>query len=232
MCHQKVRPSPRERHTASGDAAEEEATPRDTGPDPSAQQEEDLNQDDGSLPEMQSDAVTPDPAEQQEEIKSFEDGDCAREGKDKRDETQGEAVQGLRFSSSGDFVGFVSPCSSGGDAESHNTSLSNMHNEGEESGIDSPPPSTLERQSASYGAEREDRSSAFSPENRDLNKHNDCERTTRSCSLESNRNLEAFGVNSQTSVKSSNKNSEFLDCVEDPENHNGSSSCTRSEDSD
>ncbi|XP_034000403.1 RING finger protein 145 [Trematomus bernacchii] len=232
MCHQKVRPSPRERNTASGDAAEEEATPRDTGPDPSAQQEEDLNQDNGSLPEMQSDAVTPDPAEQQEEIKSVEDGDCAREDNDKQDETQREAVQGLRFSSSGDFVGFVSPCSSGGDAESHNTSLSNMHNEGEESGIDSPLPSTLERQSASYGAEREDSSSAFSPENRDLNKHNDCERTTRSCSLESNKNLEACGVNSQTSVKSSNKKSEFLDCVEDPENHKASSSCTRSEDSD
>nr|XP_033497820.1 RING finger protein 145 [Epinephelus lanceolatus] len=97
MCHQTVRPTPTGPSPAPGDAPAAPAQ-EDAAPDPAAQQEGDQNQDSGTSQEMQSDAAAPEPTE----TKSFEDGDSGTEDEE-------EAVHGLRFSSSGDFVGFVSP---------------------------------------------------------------------------------------------------------------------------
>lgn len=233
MCHQTVRPTPTGQSPASGDAPAAPAQ-TDAEPDPAAQQEGHQNQDNGTSQETQSDAATPDPSEQQEETISFEDGDFRTEDEDKPAETHREAVQGLRFSSSGDFVGFVSPvssCSSGGDCSSHvlmgKTSPPNMHNnKGGESGENSPPPSTpneytVEDQSESNGAELED-SSTFCP--RVPQNGDGCEGTPKSWngfdSLESNNNFEASGgslVDNQTSVKSCNENLE----LSDPPSHKG-----------
>lgn len=179
MCHQTVRPTATAQSPASDEAPTAPAQ-RAAGPDPAAEQERDQSQDNGTSEETQSDAVTPDPTEQRE---SFEDGDGGTGDKDKPAEPHREAVQGLRFTSSGDFVGFVSPassCSSRGDSSSH----------------------------VLLGG----------------NKHDSCEETPESYfdSPESNTNLEASGVslvNSQTSVKSCNKNSELFDV--DPQSHKG-----------
>ncbi|XP_049918072.1 RING finger protein 145 [Epinephelus moara] len=236
MCHQTVQPTPTGPSPAPGDAPAAPAQ-EDAAPDPAAQQEGDQNQDNGTSQEMQSDAAASEPTEQQEETKSFEDGDCGTEDEE-------EAVHGLRFSSSGDFVGFVSPvssCSSGGDSNSHVPlgETPNMHNEGEVSGKDSPLPSTLnentvEDQCDSNGAELKDSSTScpIVAQNGD----DSCEGTPESChsldSPESNTNLEASGVrliDSQTSVKSCNKNSELLDGTDDPLSHKGNGTCSHSD---
>ncbi|XP_059209972.1 RING finger protein 145 [Centropristis striata] len=235
MCHQTVRPTATGPSQASGDDPAA-PTQRDAGPDPAAQQEQDLNQNSGTSQETQSEALTSDPSENQEETKSFEGDDCGRE--DREAKPHGEAVQGLRFSSSGDFVGFVSPassCSSGGNSSSQSSqsSPSNMHNEGVEHGKDSPLPSTLnintvEHQSDSNGAELED-SSTFCltvPQNGDENKHDCWEGTSWNShdSPETNKNLIASGTSlaeSKASVKSCHKNSELLDCSDDPHSHQG-----------
>lgn len=191
MCHQTVRPTPPGENLASGDAP---ATPtqRDTGPDPAAQ-DGDQNQDNGTSQETQSSAVTSDPTEQQEQTESFEDGHCGTEVKEQPAEPYREAVQGLRFSSNGDFVGFVSPvssCSPGGISSSH-VLLSktfpppNMHSQGEESDKDSPLPLTpnavnenmVECQSDSKGAEVEVTSCPRPPQNGD----DSCDGTSKSC---------------------------------------------------
>ncbi|KAF1374463.1 hypothetical protein PFLUV_G00229360 [Perca fluviatilis] len=237
MCHQTVRPTLSSQSPASGDApAAPTPTQRDTGPGLAAQ-EGDQNQDNGASQETQSDAITPDPTEEREETKSFEDGDCGCKDKDKPTENNREAVQGLCFSSSGDFVGFVSPvssCSSGGDFSPHvllgKKSPPNMDDEGEESGKDSPSPSTfneytVESQSDSNGAELEDISTLWPrvAQNADGNKHDSCEGKSESWnsfdSPESNKKHEASGVS--PSVKSCNKNSGLLDCIDDPPSHKG-----------
>ncbi|XP_037652511.1 RING finger protein 145 [Sebastes umbrosus] len=241
MCHQTVRPTPTGQSSASGDAPADPAQ-RDAWLDPAAQQEGDQNRDDGATQEMQSDAVTPDAAEdEQEETKSFEDGDCAREDKDQTAEAHREAVHGLRFSSSGDFVGFVSTassCSSEDISSSHvllGKTSPNMHNEGEESGEDAPPSSTLNDQSDSNGVELED-SSTFCPRVPQNSEHDCCDGTSKSWngldSPESNKNLEASGVSlvdSQTSVKSCYENSELSDCIDDPLCHKGNGTCSDSD---
>lgn len=243
MCHQTVRPTPPAQSQASGDGPAA-PTQTDTGPDPAAQ-EGDQNQDNDTSQETQSDAVTPDPTEQQEETESFEDGDCGTGDKDQPAEPHREAVQGLRFSSSGDFVGFVSPvssCSSGGISSSHvlmgKTPPPNMHNQGEQSGKDSPLPltpnavneNTKDGQSDSNGAELEVTFCPRVQQNGD-GKHDGCDGTPKSWnsldSPESNnadKNLEASFtslVDSQTSVKSCSENSELLECIDDPQSHKG-----------
>ncbi|KAA8579237.1 hypothetical protein FQN60_007178 [Etheostoma spectabile] len=241
MCHQTVRPTLTGQSPASGDTpAAPTPIQRDTGPNLAAQ-EGDQNPDNGTSQETPSDATTPDPTEEREETKSFEDGDCGCENKDKSTENNREAVQGLCFSSSGDFVGFVSPvssCSSGGNFSSHvplgKKSPLNMANKGEESGKDSPLPSslneyTVESQSDTNRAELED-ISTFSPrvaQNANGNNHNSCEGTSESWnsfdSPESNKKHEASGVSlvDSPSVKSCNENSGLLDCIDDPPNHKG-----------
>ncbi len=245
MCHQTVRPSPpaQSQDSGGGPAA---PTQTDAGPDPAAQEgDQNQNQDNDTSQETQSDALTPDPTEQQEVTESFEDEDCGTEDKDQPAEPHGEAVQGLRFSSSGDFVGFVSPepsCSSGGLSSSHVLLLDktspNMHNQGEQSGKDSPLPLTpnavnenrKEGQSDSNGAELEVTFCPRVPQNGD-SKHDSCDGTPKSWnsfdSPESNsvdKNLEASVrslVGCQTSVKSCNENSELLECIDDPQSHKG-----------
>ncbi|XP_035024050.2 RING finger protein 145 [Hippoglossus stenolepis] len=160
MCHQTVRPTPPGQSEASGDAAAE----RDAGPDLFARHE--FQNPDNNVPqETHSDDATPDPAEQQEERERSEGGACDTEDKDQPVELQREAAQGLRFSSNGDFVGFVNPSSSWSSAEpssSHvhqgETSPPDMHGAGEENVTDSPLLSTpndmnaMEEQCDSNGA--------------------------------------------------------------------------------
>ncbi|XP_034531526.1 RING finger protein 145 [Notolabrus celidotus] len=206
MCHQTVRP------TSPGPASEDAPaaqTQREAEPEPAAP-EQDQNLDPST--ETQGDAVTPDPAK--------EEGDCTTGDKDQPGEPQGEAVQGLRFSSSGDFVGFVSPatsCSSTGapasDSPLDKTSP-NTHNQGE----DSPTPltphagneNTAEGQSDSCGVT----SSPMGPHNSE-GKHEDCEETPESWICLNSNNAEASDVSLDdihTSVRSCKENS---DCTDD-----------------
>ncbi|XP_067335847.1 RING finger protein 145 isoform X1 [Channa argus] len=141
MCHQTVRPSQPSQSQASGDPLV--APPqRETGPEP-ASQDGDLNLDSDTPRETQIDDETPGLTEQQqeEERKSFGNGDCETGDKD-------VLAQGLCFSPSGDFVGFVGPvsnCTSGDlsiPPDLLGKSHSNMHNQGEENEKDSPLPWT------------------------------------------------------------------------------------------
>lgn len=139
MCHQTVQPTPSGPSQASGDAPSA-PPPRDAGPDPAAQEGE-QNLDNSVSQQTQSDAVTPVPPEQLEETENFGDGDCGTADKVQSADSHRKAVQGLRFSSSGDFVGFVSPvssCSPAGISSTHvlpsETSPFNMYNPGEENG--------------------------------------------------------------------------------------------------
>lgn len=184
MCHQTVRPTPSGPSQASGDAPSA-PPPRDAGPDPAAQEEGEQNLDNSASQQTQSDAVTPVPPELQDETENFMEGDCGAADKDQSAESHRKAVQGLRFSSSGDFVGFVSPvssCSPAGISNSHvlpgETSPFNMHNPCEENGErqcgdtqarfrqpeptpDAPNEDAFESRSASKGAGFEE-SSTFS----------------------------------------------------------------------
>ncbi|XP_028252147.1 RING finger protein 145 [Parambassis ranga] len=113
MCHQTVRPKTPPQSQASGDAP---PAPPQRGPDLPAQGG-DENQDNGTLQEMKSDDVTADTSEQQQEEEEEEEEE--RGNKDQVAEPHSEAVEGLRFTSSGDFVGFVGPASSGDPCSSH-----------------------------------------------------------------------------------------------------------------
>lgn len=231
MCHQTVRPTAGPSQ-APGDAAAT-ATQRDPGPDPPAQ-EEDQNPDNNSPEETQSEAAIPDATEQQENVESFGDGDCVTENKEQPAEPHVEAAQGLRFSSSGDFVGFVSPvssCSSGEIYNSHmlldKTSPNNMHEVlGEENDKESPLPSTpnvvnensVEGQSDSNRAELE---VTFCPEVRQ-NGDGEPESCDSPESNDTDGNLDASGgsfVDIKTSVKLHNESSELSNCTSDPQTH-------------
>nr|XP_046269779.1 RING finger protein 145 [Scatophagus argus] len=226
MCHQTVQPTPPEQSQASSDATAAPAQ-RDAGPDPPAG-EQDQSPDNDTSQETQGEAATPDPTEQQEETEHFGDGNCGTEDKNHPAEPHNEAAQGLRFSSSGDFVGFVSPlpsCSSGDVSRSHVLlckTCSNMHSQGEESDKDSPLPltpiavteNTVEGQSDVNGAEFE---VTFCPsESQNGDSAHSCDGTPKSCnsfdsSNSANKNFEASGlslVNSQMSVTSYNENSD------------------------
>ncbi|XP_068574119.1 RING finger protein 145 [Cebidichthys violaceus] len=231
MCHQKIRPTQATGQSPTSGDAPAAQTQRDAEPAPAPapapaaeHREGDQNQgDDGPSPETQSDAVTPDPTERQEETNSFEEGD-----KDQPADAGRDAVQGLRFSSSGDFVGFVSPvssCSSGDISSSHvllGKTSPNAHNEGEESTLNAVTEQTVEDQSDSNGAD----GSTFCPgEPQDVNgdKHDRGEAPSKSWksldSPESNKNHVASGtsrVDRKTSVKSCHENSELLD-ADDPQ---------------
>ncbi|XP_074547537.1 RING finger protein 145 [Halichoeres trimaculatus] len=125
MCHQTVRPNPAGPSPAPRDAPAAQPQRDMEEPDPAAAaaaEEEDQNQEPST--ETQKDAAAPDPAKEEE---SCEDGDKVRPGG-----SEGEAVQGLRFSSSGDFVGFVRPatrCSSAGVSSSGSPPPPNMQKE-------------------------------------------------------------------------------------------------------
>ncbi|KAM7376323.1 hypothetical protein PAMP_006065 [Pampus punctatissimus] len=139
MCHQTVRPTPSGQSQASGDAPSA-PPPQDAEPDPTAQEQE-QNLDNSVSQETQSDAVTAASPPQPEETENFEDRNCGTADEDQSAESHRKAAQGLRFSSSGDFVGFVSPvsnCSPASISSSHvlpgEASHFNMHNPGQENG--------------------------------------------------------------------------------------------------
>lgn len=190
MCHQTVQSSLPGQNQTSDDAPAA-PPPRGTGPEVAAQ-EGDVNLDTGKPQELQSNDITTGRTEQQEEKESFGDGDCGTEDKDQPAEPDTKAPQALHFSSSGDFVGFVSPvsnCSSGG-LSSPSVLLSkapaNMYTQGEENGRDSDLPLTpdavnesmVEGQSDSDGTELSD--SVRLQQNGD-DKHESCDWTHKSC---------------------------------------------------
>ncbi|KAM4543137.1 RING finger protein 145 [Odontesthes bonariensis] len=221
MCHQTVRPTPQDPHMASDDAP---AAPPETeaGLDLAAQ-EGDESLDNSVTEETQSDDATLDSTEQLEIRESFWNGDNEAQPA----EPHSEAAQGLRFSSSGDFVGFVGPASSEGLFSSHvllGKTSPDTHSPGEANGIDSSLPSaptavnekTAEGQSNSEleGLENivafhpiydgtSDR--AFdSPEPNDTDKN----QVAVSCGMRL--------VDSQTSVKSCSQKTKLLDCNDCP----------------
>ncbi|XP_062295985.1 RING finger protein 145 [Scomber scombrus] len=139
MCHQTVRPTTSGQSQASGDAPSA-PPPGDAGPDPNAQEEE-QNLDNSTSQQTESDLVNPSPPEQLEETENIGDGDCRTADKDQSAESYRKAVQGLRFSSSGDFVGFVSPVASCTPASVFSSHVLpdetfNMHNPCEENGVE------------------------------------------------------------------------------------------------
>ncbi|XP_069391675.1 RING finger protein 145 [Paralichthys olivaceus] len=144
MCHQTVRPTPPGQSEASGDAP----AGRDAGSDLAAQHGF-QNPDTNAPQETHGDDANPDSVEQQEEREMSEGGACDTENTGQPVEQQREVAQGLRFSSNGDFVGFVNPLSSwssGEPSSSHvhqgKTSPPNVHSPGEENVTDPPLPST------------------------------------------------------------------------------------------
>ncbi|XP_018521766.1 RING finger protein 145 [Lates calcarifer] len=237
MCHQTVRPTPTDQTEASGDAPAE----RDEGPDLTAQ-EGNQNPDDGASQETQSNDVSPDSTEQEEEREGSEVGACGTEDKDQPAGPHMKAAQGLRFSSSGDFVGFVSPASS--------CSPLNKHNTGEDRNRDSPLPSThndvnkntMKGQCDSKGVGLEDAATFClrAPQNSN-GEHDGCDETPESWnssdspqSNHADENQEAVShgtslVDSQTLVKSCNENSELLDCIDNPQTHQGNSTYSDSD---
>nr|XP_040055251.1 RING finger protein 145 isoform X2 [Gasterosteus aculeatus aculeatus] len=131
MCHQTVRCTATGPGPASGDAPAAQ-TQRGAGT------HQEADEDGGNGPSQE----TPDPAQQREETMSFDGGDLRREDQDQPADTLSKAGRGLRFSSSGDFVGLVGPASScsSGDISSSRVPLGeasgNMSSEG--GGQDSP----------------------------------------------------------------------------------------------
>lgn len=127
MCHQTVGPILQRQNQASDEAP---AVPpqRDDGPELAAQNR-DVNPHTGSGQDMQSDDVPPGSTEQQLE-----------EREDDGAEDEDQPAPGLRFSSNGDFVGFISPATSCSSDPSSTHGLSGTHSPGEENGRDSPLP--------------------------------------------------------------------------------------------
>lgn len=196
MCHQTVRPTPAAQNHVDGNGPA--ASPhRDTGPGP-----EPSHQEGGQS--LESDDVAPDPSQQQQQEEEESSGDG--EHKKPEAEPHDEAVQGLRFSSSGDFVGFVGPKSSG-------DPLSKApHSRGEET--DSPLPPTPQ-------AEESDSELAGLVDAVTL--HPNWDGMSKSWNQETNNTDKiqeaASLVDNQTSVKSCDRNSDLSDCVDHP--HNG-----------
>ncbi|KAM9842264.1 RING finger protein 145 [Aulostomus maculatus] len=137
MCHQTVRPTPPSQNQAAG---EDPAAPpqRDAGPEPAVREEEEApNQDDRVVQEVQSDAPLARPPEETPDT----GGGDKTDDKKQSAESQERSVQGLRFSSRGDFVGFVGPVSSCPPADAPScqvlpseTPPLNSYHPGEESG--------------------------------------------------------------------------------------------------
>lgn len=214
MCHQTVRPTTTGPNPASPEAPAAQ-TQRDTEERDPAAAEEDQNQDTST--ETERDAPTPDPAKEE----SCRDGHCEREDKVQAGEPEGEAVQGLRFTSSGDFVGFVRPatsCSSVGVSGSGSLPPNKQEDDSPLTPHDKSE-STNEGQSDFNRAKSETTACPVVPQNGE-GEHDDG--TPESC-LKSNNaesNPEASNT-SHTSVNSCNENSE---CSNGSQTHK--SSCT------
>lgn len=201
MCHQTVRPTPSAQSQASGDAPA--APPQgDEDPDPAAQEGE--RDPDGDGGTQESDDLTPE--QQQKEEKEEEEEQ--RENKNQPAEPHSDAVRGFRFSSSGDFVGFVSPVSSGSDAPPGTTS--NTHNQ-DGRDKDSLLPMNPDAVNENTAEDRQSDSGLSGPED-GVALH--CK--SRIDSSEVNNSEAGLSLaGSQTSVKSCHQNSE------NPQSHNG-----------
>lgn len=128
MCHQKVQPN---RTGAEGD------------PETDAIAGEDNQNNNGTPEEPLSNEVTPDDTEQQKEDgerETTEDGADGKEDDRQPAEPDRKAAQGLRFSSNGDFVGFVNSTSEEGRDELSCFSKASQNNVFEEGSKELPPP--------------------------------------------------------------------------------------------
>ncbi|XP_072221199.1 RING finger protein 145 [Leuresthes tenuis] len=217
MCHQTVRPTPQGPHMAS-DAVPAAPLETDAGLDLAAR-EGDESLDNGVTEETQSDDATLDSTEQLEIRESFWNGDNEAQPA----EPHSEAAQGLCFSSSGDFVGFVRPASSEGLFSSHvplGKTSSDTHSPGEVNGIDSPLPSaptavnekTTEGQSNSELEELENIVACHPIYNRTFD-------SPEANGTDKNQEAVSCGmspVDSQTSVKSCCQKTKLQDCDDCP----------------
>ncbi|XP_068607906.1 RING finger protein 145 [Brachionichthys hirsutus] len=227
MCHQTVRPTPSDQSHASGDAPVG-PNQADTGPDLLDQED----QTSATSPEQEA----PDPFGPHKDTEDCGGGDHGTEDKN-------EPVEGLLFSSSGDFVGFASPAStftSGSVSGSHSplgqTSSTLLDDKSVE---DSPLPSTSNATTENTPNGQRDSNGAKSEVSvcPTVSKHSDdehdrCDGTLKSSNgLHTNRSTSQTAescvircAKSQTSVKSCSENSELSDCCDDPQtlNDNGS----------
>ncbi|KAM3594799.1 uncharacterized protein V6R79_014393 [Siganus canaliculatus] len=196
MCHQTVRPTPYgpSQTPADAPAPPAEAPQTDHDPDPPAGER------DQTQGETRSEAPTPDPTEEAQEEEEEKEEEGRTEEKGQAAESHVEAAHGLRFSSSGDFVGFVGPASgrASGDASSPEglpgeARPSDTKDQGAESGENSPLRSTsnavneLENQSHSNGPQNGDGDGALqtwtsldSPESSPAGKNQDGPKSIRS----------------------------------------------------
>lgn len=199
MCHQTVRPTSSGQSQASGD---DPPPQRDEEPDPAPAPEEeeeeggDQNPGNDTTREEQSDNEATDPVEQQQQEEEEErEGSGLGEHEDKPADSHSEAAQGLRFSSSGDFVGFISPVSSGDVSSSHVQLGATPNALFEENCIDSPLPSTHDAADSELSGPR-------------------CDGTSKSRFDPSASNSTDISWDSQTRGKSCNQN-----CNDHPQNH-------------
>ncbi|CAJ1074592.1 RING finger protein 145 [Xyrichtys novacula] len=212
MCHQTVRPTPTGVSPAPEDV--QAAQPqRDAEP---AAPGEDQNQENDT--EAQSDTAASDPTKKEEEEESFEGGD--HEMGD--EEPQREAVQGLCFSSSGDFVGFINPATGASPVgDSSSESPPTMHKENE----DSPTSLTLNAENENTADLCGAKTAVTSRPVAAHNGNESCDDSPESWSFlqsnhaESNPEESDMSLGCQTSVKSCRENSDLSDCNNDPQTH-------------
>lgn len=136
MCHQAVRPVPQGQNQGSDDTP---AAPPQRVPEPHpVAQDGDQNLNNNNAQDTQSDPVAPVSTEQLKKTEHSEEGGSGTADESAPTDHHRNTIQGLRFSSSGDFVGFVSPassCSPEGVSSSHvpvGKSPVNMHHPSEE----------------------------------------------------------------------------------------------------
>lgn len=121
MCHQAVRPKVAD-NSQSTDEAPPVATPQNT---PDEVEQEDLN-----LPNVQNEAA---PVSEDQEVEEKD------ENRNDHSDVKKTDSRGLRFSSSGDFVGFISPSNSANQlGETTNTNLQNSEEAGDAESLQLP----------------------------------------------------------------------------------------------
>ncbi|XP_068195748.1 RING finger protein 145 [Antennarius striatus] len=229
MCHQTVRPIPSGQSQASGDTP---ATPNqaDGGSDPPVQ--EDQNPANAASSEQEA----PDPSEQQQEEESGGE-DCETEDKNQLGEPHKE-VEGLLFSSSGDFVGFACPgstfssgCISGSQSPSGQTSSEILDDKSDKDSLLSSTSyavieNTIDGQHDANGAKVELSVFPKVPQNsHDEQDHYDgTPKPSNGLRTNiTNKTLELCDLtrtNGQMSVKSCSENSELSDCFDEPQTQN------------
>lgn len=208
MCHQAVRPTPPGQSQGTGDAS---AGPpqREAGADLAAERRDRTPGSDAAQ-EAPANPETSRTTEQQEGTEeSTAEGACSIGHDDSPSDPHMKAVQGLRFSSSGDFVGFVSPvpsCSSG-------DSPSLCEPWDQHFPMDSPSEESSERQAGGdwvHSGAVESRTKGSSPllSNADLRNKDDVEGRSDSERAELHAKLEGLTASSHAIVQQSDSNCE------------------------